>query len=137
MVRAAVQARGMQHGQTGTTATGTTAQLQQHNTASRSKVKPAVRECMGDTSVCYPWEYEDEVPTGTYLPNCHPGKRKTPSCVFSGFHTAFGTISIRSSVATGTSTRRRLSWLGSVRHGGDGLVVLCGCGARDGVRALR
>ena len=28
---------------------------------------------MGDTSVCYPWEYEGEVPTGTLTPHCHPG----------------------------------------------------------------
>ena len=28
---------------------------------------------MGDTSVCYFWEYEDEgPPTGTFTPNCHP-----------------------------------------------------------------
>ena len=28
---------------------------------------------MGDPSVCYPWEYEDEVFTGIFTPHCHPG----------------------------------------------------------------
>ena len=29
---------------------------------------------MGDT--CYPWEYEDEVPTGIFTPHCHPGSNE-------------------------------------------------------------
>ena len=59
---------------TGTTATGTTAQLQQHNTASTGLRSNQLCVCMGDT--CYPWEYEDEVPTGIFTPHCHPGSHE-------------------------------------------------------------
>ena len=97
MVRAAVQARGsacsmgIKHGQhrhhrTGTTATaGTTAQLQAQHSQHRSKIKPAVRECMGDPSVCYPWEYEYEGPQRAPLRHCHPGEEEDSPVFFQVF----------------------------------------------------